>query len=87
MKDDNTMGYPWMYYYDNKGRKPISRSTVSVDIGRAGRNARFEWQAGCLLHFGVRRQTQRGTAFKTALSERPLKFLTPLNGQKAINFL
>ncbi|AQQ71603.1 hypothetical protein SMSP2_01979 [Limihaloglobus sulfuriphilus] len=20
MKDDNTMDYPWMYYYDNKGR-------------------------------------------------------------------
>jgi uncharacterized protein RhaS with RHS repeats len=35
MKDDNTMDYPWMYYYDNKGRMTISRSTVSVDIGRA----------------------------------------------------
>jgi YD repeat-containing protein len=34
MKDDNTMDYPWMYYYDNKGRMTISRSTVSVDIGR-----------------------------------------------------
>ncbi|AQQ71828.1 Cell wall-associated polypeptide CWBP200 [Limihaloglobus sulfuriphilus] len=32
MKDDNTMDYPWMYYYDNKGRMTISRSTVSVDI-------------------------------------------------------
>jgi hypothetical protein len=46
MKDDNTMDYPWMYYYDNKGRTTISRSTVSVYIGRAGIPVRFECQSG-----------------------------------------
>ncbi|AQQ71599.1 hypothetical protein SMSP2_01975 [Limihaloglobus sulfuriphilus] len=46
MKDDNTVDYPWMYYYDNKGRMTISRSTVSVDIDRAKIPLRCKCPAG-----------------------------------------